>query len=265
MSSVAIVTGRPPTASAANTPEGLAPERRDALHRMSAVLTHDLNNLLGVIVSATERLAGELSEGCGQRKLALLALEAAERSAELLRRALTLAQDPAVEMAAIDCADTLQVVERLARQAIAPGVRLKVCAPARPLQCRGERTGLEMALLNLCLNAGQATPDGGSVSVQARGTNLSRSDGRRLGLACGAYVVFTVRDTGGGMSPDTLARASQPLFTTKATGTGLGLSSVIDYAIAAGGAFALQSREGHGATATLYLPVPDAAQSAAAA
>ena len=71
-------------------------------------------------------------------------------------------------------------------------------------------------------------------------------------------MAFTVRDTGAGMSPQVLARATDPLFTTKAAGTGLGLSSVLDFAADTGGALALRSREGHGTTATLYLPVPDA-------
>ncbi len=150
-------------------------------------------------------------------------------------------------------------MRRLARQAIAPGVGLNVCAPVTPLRCVGDRTGLEMALLNLCLNAGQATPDGGDISVQACATRLGVFDARRLGLAGGAYVAFAVRDTGKGMSAETLARAIDPLFTTKATGTGLGLSSVLDFAASAGGALALQSREGHGTTAPLYLPLAHAA------
>jgi signal transduction histidine kinase len=110
-----------------------------------------------------------------------------------------------------------------------------------------------MALLNLCLNADQAMPGGGGIVVEARTVRVDRSD--RLGLDAGIYAAFTVRDTGCGMSPETLARATEALFTTKATGTGLGLSSVLDFATAAGGTLSLWSREGHGTTATLYLPL----------
>ena len=138
----------------------------------------------------------------------------------------------------------MQTVRRMARQAIAADVRLKVSAPALPLHCAGDRTGLEMALLNLCLNAGHATPAGGSINLDAREVRLDRSD--RLGLTAGAYVALTVRDTGAGMSPEVLARATDPLFTTKAAGTGLGLSAVRDFAATAGGALSLWSREGHG-------------------
>lgn len=264
MATVPTAMKRPLTA--ANGGEGSTARRLGALHRMSGALTHDFNNLLGVILSANERLAQELDEGSEQQKLALLSLEAAERGADLLRRALALAQDRAPEPEAVDCAEALDALERIAAQAVAPGVRLKVCALTRPLQCRGDLTGLEMALLNLCLNASQAMPNGGGgIFVQAREISLNSAGGRRLGLAPGGYVAFTVRDNGKGMSAETLARATQPLFTTKATGTGLGLTSVSDFAAAAGGALALHSREGHGATATLYLPLAAGAATAAAA
>ncbi|HEX3888775.1 MAG TPA: ATP-binding protein [Phenylobacterium sp.] len=249
-------------------------QRLDALHRRSGSLTHDFNNLLGVILSANERLAAELGEGSEQQKLARLALEAAERGAELLRRTLALGHDPAPASAPIDAApasapidaaQAIATVRRMARQAIAPDIRLSVQGPAQALSCLGDATGLEMALLNLCLNAGHATPAGGCISLQARETEITGFDARRLGLAPGAYVGFSVRDTGVGMSPQTLARAADPLFTTRSNGTGLGLSSVLDFAAAAGGALSLWSREGQGTTATLYLPLAAADPAAAAA
>jgi signal transduction histidine kinase len=233
---------------------------------MSGEITHDLNNLLGVILSANERLAEELGEGSEQQKLALLALEAAERAADLLRRSLALAQGHAAPQPdTADGADSLAALERLAGQAMGPGVRLRVFGSALPLLCQGDSTRLEMALLNLCLNADQAMPDGGRIFVQARRTFVSASEGGRLGLAPGVFIAFTVRDTGSGMSPETLARATDPLFTTKATGTGLGLSSIVDLAAAYGGALALQSREGLGTAATLYLPVAEPALGTVAA
>jgi signal transduction histidine kinase len=244
---------------------GLDAERLAALHRMSGAIVHDLNNLFGVILGANERLVEELAEGGGQQKLAQIGLEAAERGAALLGRLLALAQGNAPELEPIDCGDVLQALRRLARQAIAPGVRLSVWTPAAPLHCAGDRTGLEMALLNLCLNAGQATSDGGSVSVQARATRLAAAEARSLGLTPGGYVAFTVHDTGKGMSAETLARATDPLFTTRPTGTGLGLSSVLDFATAAGGALVLQAREGEGTTATLFVPLVQAAETAQAA
>ncbi|HEY3950573.1 two-component system sensor histidine kinase NtrB [Phenylobacterium sp.] len=243
--------------------DDIAGERLDALRLKSGALTHDFNNLLGVILSASERLAAELPEGGEQRKLALLATEAAERGAELLRRALDLAQGREAGPTAVDAGETLDTLRRMARQAIAPGVRLDVHDPELPLACRGERTGLEMSLLNLCLNAGHATPDGGRVTVQVQTVQIDAAE--RLGLEPGAYAAFSVRDTGQGMAPQVLARATDPLFTTKSTGTGLGLSSVLDFARASGGTLSLWSREGQGTTATLYLPLLHADPAAVAA
>jgi signal transduction histidine kinase len=239
----------------------------DALHRKSGEITHDLNNLLGVILSANERLTEDLPEGGAPHRLALLALEAAERAGELVRRSLTLAQGrPAASHPdTVDGAQALAALERMAGQAMGPGVRLRVFGSALPLNCVGDRTGLEMALLNLCLNADQAMPDGGRIFVQARRTYVSEAEAARLGVAPGVFIAFTVRDTGPGMSPEVLARAADPLFTTKATGTGLGLSSIVDFAAACGGAFALQSREGLGTAATLYLPVAEPALGTVAA
>ncbi len=242
----------------ANEGFGSAAERLDALHRASGALTHDFNNLLGVILSASERLAAELPPGCEQQKLALLALEAAERGAELLRRTLSLGQDAEPAASALDAAGSIATVRRMARQAIPASVRLRATNPTEPLSCLADRTGLEMALLNLCLNAGQAMPAGGALCLSARETPISGFDARRMGLAPGDYVGFTVRDTGAGMSPETLERATEPLFTTKATGTGLGLSAVRDFAASSGGALSLWSREGQGTTVTLYVPVADA-------
>jgi signal transduction histidine kinase len=254
------------TALSANTGHGSVAARLGALHRSAGALTHDFNNLLGVIVSANERLAEELGEGGEHQKLALLALEAAEVGAELLRRAMSLTKASASSPPdTVDGADALAALERMAGQAMSPGVRLRVFGSALPLLCLGERTGLEMALLNLCLNADQAMPDGGRVFVQARRAYVGETEGARLGLTAGVFIAFTVRDTGPGMSPETLARATDPLFTTKATGTGLGLSSVVGFAASCDGAFALQSREGLGTAATLYLPVAEPTSGAVAA
>jgi signal transduction histidine kinase len=266
MRSLAPIPQRPLAALAANTAEGSVVERLGALHRSSGALTHDLNNLLGVILSANERLVEDLDEGGEPQKLALLALEAAERAAELLLRALSVAHPPAATQPdTLDGAEALAALERMAGQAMSPGVGLRVFGSALPLLCLGDRTGLEMALLNLCLNADQAMPDGGRIFVQARRTYVSGSEAVRLGLTPGVFIAFTVRDTGPGMSPETLARATDPLFTTKATGTGLGLSSIVDFTASCGGALALQSREGLGTAATLYLPIASDDQGAVAA
>jgi signal transduction histidine kinase len=265
MRSVNPATRRPSASLAANASsagDASVAQRLDALRVTSGALTHDLNNLLGVILSASERLTDDLAEGSEHQKLALLVLEAAERGAELLRRGLALTHDARQDPETVDAAPALQSLRRLARMAVKPGVRLKICPPPQRLVCRGDRTGLEMALLNLCLNADQAMAGPGAITVEAKAIRLEPSD--RLRLPAGSYAAFTVRDTGAGMSRETLGRATETLFTTKANGTGLGLSSVLDFATAAGGALSLWSREGQGTTATLYLPLAAPAIRAAA-
>jgi len=232
-------------------------ERLEALHRMAGVLTHDFNNLLGVILTSSETLAAELGEGA-HRELALVGLKAAERGAELLKRLLALAQDRPPGVETVDCGEVLETLRSLVRQAIPQGVSLKVLPAAGPLSCTADPTGLEIAILNLCLNAGQATPVGGKVVLKARAVRLDIAEAQALGVEPGAFAAFTVRDTGKGMSPATLARALEPLFTTRDDGTGLGLSSVADFVASCGGGFTLNSQRGRGTTAVLYLPIAGA-------
>src|ERR1700712_3835449 len=143
MTSLTPVPQRPRTALAANAGEGSVAERLGALPRSSGALTHDLNNLLGVILSANERLAEELDEGSPQQTLALLALEAAERGAELLRRALSDAHCASAPPDTVDGALALAALERMAGQAMGPGVRLRVFGSSLPLVCLAETVGLE--------------------------------------------------------------------------------------------------------------------------
>jgi signal transduction histidine kinase len=229
-------------------------ERLEALHRMAGVLTHDFNNLLGVILSSSETLAAELGEGA-HRDLALVGLKAAERGAELLKRLLALAHDREPGDELINCAEALEGLRPLIRQAIPQGVTLKVLPAAAPMHCLADPVGLEIAILNLCLNAGQATPVGGKVVLKVRAVQLGVAEGHALGVEPGAFAAFTVRDTGKGMSPETLARALEPLFTTRTEGTGLGVPSVADFAAQAGGGLTLGSQKGRGTVATLYLPI----------
>ena len=228
-----------------------------ALQRQAGVLAHDFNNLLAVILAANEALASRLPEGSDGRELAELSQDAAERGAELLQRFVDLTRPgPAPAPARVDGAEAVCCAARMARLSAPRGVTVTATASEASLLCSAPRIDLESALLNLCVNAGHAMPDGGDMVVAADGVELGPIGAADLGLSPGRYVAFSVSDTGVGMSPQVLARATEAHFTTRAAcgGTGLGLSSVQDFARRAGGALRLVSTEGRGTTAIIYLP-----------
>jgi signal transduction histidine kinase len=233
-----------------------AERRLEAVHRQTAVLAHDFNNLLNVVLAANEALAATLPAGSDALELARIGLDAAEKGAELLDRITALSAPAAAQPDLIDCAEALVAVSRLANVATPAGVTVVAMAMPAPLACRADRASLESALLNLCINAGHAMPEGGAVQVSATLAPLSGPAAADLGLEPGAYAAFAVRDPGVGMSPETLARATEPYFTTRKAkgGAGLGLAGVRAFAERAGGALRLVSSEGRGTTVTLYLP-----------
>jgi signal transduction histidine kinase len=239
---------RPARRSEARATQSVDP-RLEALHRQTGVLAHDFNNLLNVILAANEALAAQLPENSDGYELARISQEAAEKGAELLARLVDLSRPEANGAALDDVVDAAEVAvttARLAQVSTASSVTVVALAMAEPLACHADRGGLEQALLNLCVNAGYAMPDGGAVQVSVSSAMLDD----------GGYVAFSVIDSGVGMSPETLARATEPYFTTRAGrgGTGLGLSGVRDFADRSGGTLKLVSQEGRGTTATLYLP-----------
>lgn len=248
---------RPRTATPARALTAEADRRLDALHRQTSVLAHDFNNLLNVIMAANEALAGRLAPGSDAFELAQIGLDAAEKGAELLERIRSLSAPVMAEADIVDGAEALVAVTRLANVSTPADVTVVAMAMPGPLSCHADRAGLESALLNLCINAGHAMPKGGAILVSATAVFLEGPEATLLGLTTGPYAAFAVKDPGVGMSPQVLARAVQPYFTTRKGrgGTGLGLAGVKSFAEAAGGALALASRAGHGTTATIYLPI----------
>jgi signal transduction histidine kinase len=245
-------------ATATPRPSTEAADRRlEALYRQTSVLAHDFNNLLNVIIAANEALAARAPAGSDAYELAQIGLDAAEKGAELLERIAALSAPPVATEAALDCAEALVAVSRLANVSTPADVTVVAMAMPTPLACRVDRAGLESALLNLCVNAGHAMPKGGAIQVSATPAVLAAETALTLGLEAGAYAAYAVRDPGVGMSPETLARATEPYFTTRKGkgGTGLGLAGVKAFAEAAGGALQLISVQGRGTTATIYLPI----------
>ena len=247
------------SARSAHRPEtqvALVDRRLEALHRQTGVLAHDFNNLLGVILAANEALTDQLPESSDGYELARIAQEAAEKGAELLARMVDLSRPETPEAQVLDAAEITLATARLAQVSTPSDVTVVATAMSGDLACRADRAGLESALLNFCVNAGHAMPQGGAIQVAASAKTLRGEAARALCLADGRYVAFSVTDPGVGMSADVLARAADPYFTTRAGrgGTGLGLAGARDFAQRSSGALSLASTEGRGTTATLYLP-----------
>jgi signal transduction histidine kinase len=213
--------------------------------------------MLSVIMSASEMLARRHESDEKSRALALMALDAAERGAQLVRRMLVMSAGHAPGHDSFDAAEALEAVRRFAQFLIPATVQVVASAPDRPLRMTADRAGLEAALLNLCVNAGDAMAEGGRLSLAVRRRRLAGARAAALSLAPGWYAAFEASDTGEGMTAEALARATERGFTTKAGkgGSGLGLALVRDYACGAGGALTIASGQGLGTRVVIYLPV----------
>ena len=213
---------------------------------------HDLKNLMTVVLNATEILAQAEAGDADRGPLASASLEAARRGAAVLRDLLADYAPPPRTRTLVDCCEILDATARLAVHALPAGVGLVVEPAARALRSSVDRDGLEAALLNLCKNAGEASPAAGVVTLSAAA--VAPADAYAMGLEMRGYVRFQVRDAGSGLTSEALAAAGRPGVTTKPKGQGLGLISVAEFARREGGGLRIASRPGEGCVASLYLP-----------
>lgn len=232
--------------------------RLEAFGRLACGVVHDLNNLLTVIVSASEALSATTPDGSIEHNLAETSLLAATQGAELVSRLMRLATRPGRPQSA-DCDSVVGAVQFLARHAVNRNILLKVDGAASGVFCKADAVSLETVLLNLCINAGDAMTDGGTLTLTVSPIVLTGPVAGGLSLDEGDYVAFTVADTGHGMSAQTLRRCTDAFFTTKGdAGSGLGLSGASDFAANAGGALTIASVEAEGTQVSLYLPIANA-------
>jgi signal transduction histidine kinase len=215
--------------------------RLDALGQLAAGVAHDFNNLLTAIQGYAELLGVGL-EGETQRRDLAEIVSAAERGAALTRQLLAFARCEPPSREPVDTVALVAGLEPLLRQTLGEGVELRLMHAARVPAVLADRGQLERVLLNLAVNARDAMPGGGRLTVSVD--------------TLGGSVRIEVRDTGAGMSAETAAYAFEPFFTTKepGRGTGLGLATVWGIVHEAGGTIELCSREGAGTTVTVLLP-----------
>jgi signal transduction histidine kinase len=238
-------------------------QKMEALGQLAGGVAHDFNNSSAVVlagITLLEKRHGATLAEAGPGALRLLAglRDGAERGAAVSRRLLGFSRLDRLNAAALEPANLLSGLRDMLAYAIGPGIRLGIEAPAEVPALQADRQQLETVLINLAINARDAmTADGGEVSFGAAPDVVAEADERHVaGLAPGRYVRLWVTDTGAGMDAATLARATEPFFTTKPKdrGTGLGLSMAHGFAAQSGGALHLESERGRGTTATLWFP-----------
>jgi len=229
-------------------------QKMEAIGQLTGGVAHDFNNLLTPIMGSLDMLRRRVTGDERAQRTVDLALQATSRATTLVQRLLAFARRQDLEARSVDVADLLAGIEELVARSLGSGVRVVVEAPASLPPAHADPNQLELAILNLAINARDAMPGGGTLTIRARERELGRA---APDLKAGRYVRLSVSDTGVGMDEGTLRRAIEPFFSTKGVGkgTGLGLSMVHGLAAQLGGALRLSSTPGVGTTAELWLPV----------
>jgi PAS domain S-box-containing protein len=230
-------------------------QRMEALGQLTGGLAHDFNNLLTIIIGNHELLELELETDM-QHDILSRANDAAMMGARLTERLLTFARRRPLETVLVDLNEHVLGMMELLRRTIGETISLSASLAPDLWVVRSDTRKIESAVLNLAINARDAMPSGGKLIIETRNVELTDSDlMTEVGTKPGRYVRLSVSDTGTGMSPEVVARAVEPFFTTKQAGkgTGLGLSVVYGFAKQSGGHVTIYSEVGHGTTVNVYF------------
>ncbi len=230
----------------------------ESLGQLTGGVAHDFNNLLMAVLGNLELVRKFLPSDPKIRRLIDGAIQGAERGATLTKRMLAFARRQELKPETVDVPNLVDSMVEMLRRSLGPGIQIKTDFETDLPPTRVDPNQLELALLNLALNARDAMPLGGRLTISAHRERIGAGD--VPGLPPGDYVCIAERDTGEGMDEVTLKRATEPFFTTKGAGrgTGLGLSMVDGLVAQSGGAMRITSQQGAGSTVELWLPVAEA-------
>ena len=230
-------------------------QKMEAIGQLTGGVAHDFNNLLMAVMSSLELLQKHLPPDQMSRRLLDNAIEGAQRGATLTQRMLAFARRQDLNLDQVDVASLLAGMSDLVQRSIGPEWPITTNFPLKLPAVRVDANQLEMSLLNLIVNARDATPNGGPIVISADRRRIENGMGATL--ARGDYIRLVVEDKGNGMDAETLRRATEPFFTTKGVGkgTGLGLPMVHGMAKQLGGDFEIESEPGQGTKAILWLPI----------
>ncbi len=231
-------------------------QKMEAIGQLTGGIAHDFNNLLAVVLGNLDLARKRLpADDARIKRLIENSIEAAKRGAALTQRMLAFARRQDLKSRAVQVPDLVRDMADMLQRSLGPTIRIETRFPLGLAPALADDNQLELALLNLAVNARDAMPEGGTVVIAAQQKATRRSEPG--GLAPGEYICLSVTDSGQGMDEDTVKRAVEPFFTTKGVGrgTGLGLSMVHGFAEQSGGRLTLDSREGEGTTAEIWLPL----------
>lgn len=242
-------------------------QKMEAVGQLTGGLAHDFNNLLTGISGALEMMQVRITQGrVGElEKYSVAAQGAVRRAAALTHRLLAFSRRQTLDPKPTDVNRLVYDIEDLIRRTVGPQVEVETVGKAGLWSTLVDQNQLENALLNLCINARDAMPDGGRITIETANKWLDARAGQERDLEPGQYVSVCVTDTGTGMSEDVVAHAFDPFFTTKpmGEGTGLGLSMIYGFARQSGGQVRIYTELGTGTTMCIYLPRHTATESGA--
>jgi PAS domain S-box-containing protein len=230
-------------------------QKLEAMGQLTGGVAHDFNNLLMPITGALDLLQRRGLGGEREQRLIAGALQSAERAKTLVQRLLAFARRQPLQSRAVDLGELIRGMADLVASTSGPQIRVMIDLPDQLPAATADPNQLEMAVLNLSVNARDAMPDGGTLTISAAAETVG--PGHPAKLRPGDYVRFSVADTGVGMDEETAARAIEPFFSTKGIGkgTGLGLSMAHGLASQLGGGLHIASRPGLGTRIDVWLPV----------
>jgi PAS domain S-box-containing protein len=240
-------------------------QKMDALGQLTGGVAHDFNNLLTAILGAADALDEQVAHSPeGARDQVAMIRQAGERAAALTHRLLAFARKQPLDPRQTQINELLADFEPLLRRTLGEHIDIELVRGSGLWKALVDPNELQNAILNLAINARDAMPEGGRLTIETANMSIARDYAEIHGVQPGQYVLVAVSDTGPGMPPEVVARAFDPFFTTKPAGqgSGLGLSMVYGFARQSGGHVKIYSEPGHGTTVKLYLPRADASTEA---
>ncbi len=238
-------------------------QKMDAIGQLTGGIAHDFNNLLMIVSGHAQSLKSRIKEVKDARALAAIEM-AATRGENLTRQLLSFSRTLPLNPTVIDPAEAVQAIRDVLAGSMHVNIEFQIDVPDTTWPARADKSELELALVNLAVNARDAMPEGGRIAISAENVHLDPGfapEGIAPEGLAGDFVALSVADTGNGIPPDLLSRVVEPFFTTKGPdkGTGLGLSQVYGFARRSDGTVTIDSEVGRGTKVTVYLPRSHAA------